>query len=388
MIRSSQAAKAVALSAAIAVHGALALALSAPEAVKTEGADGADGAAEVRLGDAFQDMAAGTLTPESSDAIQPDAIAKTAEPDQADRMAPDAPDQVHPDQATERLTASLADPVSPDRPKLAKTTPPPEAGEQMSPVTLAPDMADGTLARNTADAATSVPPERADRTKPKTVEPIAPKTITSVAPKTLSPVARNSAPVPTKPESATAVHPERVTPQAKVLLEKLSSVAPDSAAVTRSLRPKQRSTEFEKAHKPVPKTKPVKQAKAPPKQPQAGASHNARAGSTTGKAAATARQSGSGGKKKEAGNAAASNYPGQVMRKLARAGKPSLSARGTAVVAFSINSGGGLASISLVQSSGSPALDKAAVRLVHGAGPFPKPPQGARRSFSVQIKGR
>ncbi|MBT55940.1 MAG: energy transducer TonB [Mameliella sp.] len=385
MIRSSQAAKAVALSTAIAVHGALALALSVPETVKTEGADGA---VEVRLGNAFQDMAAGTLTPDPSDTIQPDDVTKAAEPEQTDRTAADVPDEARPDRPTDRLTAALANPVTPDRPETVTTTPPPEAAKQVTPVALAPDMADGTLARNTAEIAKPLPPERADQTTPKTVKPMAPKAASPVAPATVTAAAPKSAPVPTKPESATAVRPESATPHAEVLPEKLSSKAPESAAVTRSLRPKQRSTEFEKAHKPAPKPKPVKQAKTPTKQPQGGAPHNARAGSTTGKAAATARQSGSGGRTKEAGNAAASNYPGLVMRRLSRAGKPNISARGTAVVTFSISSGGGLASVSLAQSSGSSALDRAAVRLVRGAGPFPKPPQGARRSFSVRIQGR
>jgi protein TonB len=76
------------------------------------------------------------------------------------------------------------------------------------------------------------------------------------------------------------------------------------------------------------------------------------------------------------------------MRKLSRAGKPRVSARGAAVVAFSIAPHGGLSSVSLARSSGSAALDQAALRLVRGAGPFPKPPTGARRSFSIQIKGR
>ncbi len=100
---------------------------------------------------------------------------------------------------------------------------------------------------------------------------------------------------------------------------------------------------------------------------------------TTGTATATAQQS---------GNAAASSYPGQVMRQLSRAGRPRLSARGAATIAFTIAANGRVASVSVAHSSGSQQLDRAAQRLVQRAGPFPLPPPGATRSFSVEIKGR
>ena len=59
-----------------------------------------------------------------------------------------------------------------------------------------------------------------------------------------------------------------------------------------------------------------------------------------------------------------------------------------AVVAFRVASNGGLTSVSIARSSGSSALDQAALRVDQRSAPFPPPPNGARRSFSVQIKGR
>ena len=88
------------------------------------------------------------------------------------------------------------------------------------------------------------------------------------------------------------------------------------------------------------------------------------------------------------GNAAASNYPGEVMRRIARAGKPRVGARGTAVIGFTVASNGGLAQIGVARSSGSAALDRAAVALITKAAPFPRPPAGAQRRFSITIKGR
>lgn len=173
--------------------------------------------------------------------------------------------------------------------------------------------------------------------------------------------------------------------------DRLEGEDPLTTTVTRSLRPMPRSAEFVEAHKPAIVTKPTlrkPEAKAShPKANQGNAGKSARAGEATGTRDATARQSGSGGQKQVAGNAAVSNYPGLVMRRLSRAGKPRVTARGAAMVSFTIGSTGGLDSVSLARSSGSAALDQAAVRLVRGAGPFPKPPQGARRSFAIEIRG-
>ena len=65
-----------------------------------------------------------------------------------------------------------------------------------------------------------------------------------------------------------------------------------------------------------------------------------------------------------------------------------MNARGAAVVAFSIAGSGGLSGVSLARSSGSAALDRAAIQVVQRAAPFPAPPAGAQRSYSIQIKAR
>ena len=75
MKRSARMAKAAALVLAIAAHGALAYTLATPEPVMIEGAQGA---AEVRLGSAFQDMAAGTLSSERAEATVTEPSAEKA----------------------------------------------------------------------------------------------------------------------------------------------------------------------------------------------------------------------------------------------------------------------------------------------------------------------
>jgi len=103
--------------------------------------------------------------------------------------------------------------------------------------------------------------------------------------------------------------------------------------------------------------------------------------------------SGGGGKSSAAGNAAVSNYPGKVAAKLrcalrypAEARRQKL--RGVVQVSFVVSASGGVGSIRLASSSGSPILDKAALEAVRRAAPFPAIPASAGRSswpFSVPL---
>jgi protein TonB len=64
--------------------------------------------------------------------------------------------------------------------------------------------------------------------------------------------------------------------------------------------------------------------------------------------------------------------------------KPATSGyRGRAVVAFGVTRSGGLAYARIRRSSGSAALDRLALGAVRGAAPFPPPPPGATRQFSI-----
>jgi len=173
------------------------------------------------------------------------------------------------------------------------------------------------------------------------------------------------------------------------------ALQPEAAqAVSQSLRPKRRSAAFEQKNKqaaaPKPKPQTANQtATKPVQQPRGNADQNAAAGTLAGSAAAKAATSGTAQSAAAAsGNAAASNYPGRVMQHLSRMPRPRAGSRGTAVVAFSVSGGGGLGGVSIARSSGSATLDSAAIRMIQGAAPFPAPPPGAQRSFSISIKGR
>ncbi|MCA0043962.1 TonB family protein [Celeribacter litoreus] len=127
----------------------------------------------------------------------------------------------------------------------------------------------------------------------------------------------------------------------------------------------------------------------PTRQASAGNSdRSARAGDARGVSSAKAATQGASGALEEAGNAAASNYPGEVMRVLSRGPRPSVSVRASAFVSFRIAGSGALEQVGISRSSGSASLDRAALQMVERAAPFPAPPTGAQRSFSVEIKGR
>ena len=183
-------------------------------------------------------------------------------------------------------------------------------------------------------------------------------------------------------ETAIKVEPQNVTTATtpRTLTEAYQDDAPAPAA---SVRPAQRSAAFEARHKPPEPAEPQTTRETR----RGNADRNTRTGSVDGTETAMAASSGS-RIAVQRGNAAASNYPGLVMRKLSRVPRPDVSVRGQTIVAFSIASNGGLLGVSVARSSGSAAIDGAATRVVQKAAPFPAPPSGARRSFTVTIKGR
>ena len=75
------------------------------------------------------------------------------------------------------------------------------------------------------------------------------------------------------------------------------------------------------------------------------------------------------------------------MQRLSRTRRDRIRVAGTAVISFTIADNGGVAALSVAQSSGVPEIDQAGLALVQRAMPFPPPPAGAQRSFSLQFTG-
>jgi len=331
MIAASRLIKTAALAGAIALHGALAWAVMDRTEVQIEGSAGAQ---DTRLGTSFADMAAGTLEAQAAEET-----AETTPPEQAAPLEPLQPEAIAPEAVTETPKAK------------------PETAQQQTPATSA-QMAEP-LVPQTPLAADAVP----------TIAALPPlETATFAAPKPDTP----------RPDTLTSEPPK----------ETLSAREEPSPAPARSLRPQQRSAAFEQERKQVPPPKKV-QKPAEKKAERGNSNQNAAAGTVSGTTAAQATTSGSAdGQAAAAGTAAASNYPGLVMRKISAVPRPRSTSKGTAVVSFSITGGGGLGGVRIASSSGNARLDQAALRMVQRAAPFPAPPPGARRSFSISVKGR
>ena len=88
-----------------------------------------------------------------------------------------------------------------------------------------------------------------------------------------------------------------------------------------------------------------------------------------------------------AGNSEYSNYSGKVMKHLSRLRRPRASGPGSAYIRFVIASRGTIEHIEVSQSSGSSRFDREALIFVKKASPFPPPPTGISRSFTVEIEG-
>ena len=267
------------------------------------------------------------------------------------------------------------------------------------------DMAAGTLAALTSEETLTpmaepaqpetaeqaeLAPQPAQRTAPQPAQPQASAMAApSAAPLAAVPVTRENAMAATAPVAALAAQPAPDT---------IVAQDPDRDAPTLSRRPQRKDTalaaKVAQAREDADRTrraaaKASARAAEPAKTTRGNADRNNTNGAQTGtRAEAKATQTGKkAASARQEGNAATSNYPGQVMRRISRVGKPRVNARGTATISFSIAPGGGLAGVSIARSSGSAALDQAAVRLIRQAAPFPRPPAGAQRQFSIRIKG-
>ncbi len=268
------------------------------------------------------------------------------------------------------------------------------------------DMTQGTVsAEETEEITEAVTPDMTSATEPvdmadtpeptEIIEPVPTPTPVMEAPEEAQKMEVTDAPLPSvvsvpaeTPQVTSAQKPPVPPPEATQpdVTERIK--AQDKRIVTKSLRPKPRSPEFEKRVTPKKKVAQAKPEK-PRSQPRGDAQQNAQTGTDSGTSAQKQQVASVGSSRApEVGNAAASNYPGKVMKKISRVPKPRVGTKGTSVVAFTISSAGGLSAISLARSSGSPRLDQAALHVVRKAAPFPPPPAGARRSFSIKIKGR
>lgn len=115
---------------------------------------------------------------------------------------------------------------------------------------------------------------------------------------------------------------------------------------------------------------PKSTAKAAP-----GRKGGAKSKASKGRSASTGRVSASRG--------SAINYAAKVRARVAARKPGGAGQRGTVVVSFGVSSAGGLAYARIARSSGNGALDRRVLSAVRRAAPFPRPPPGATRRFSI-----
>ncbi|WP_085032193.1 energy transducer TonB family protein [Ensifer aridi] len=231
--------------------------------------------------------------------------------------------------------------------------------------------------------------EAPEELKPTEIEP------TEEAAEAVEPSATDVA--ATQPQDVTPVEADVVLPAEEVPVAQVTeatvtaSVAPVETVVPEE-KPEPKKIEPPKVEKPEPKKEPAKKKKVARKKAGDGGtqakSQNKGQADGLENAAAAAASGEKGRVAQQAGNAAVSNYPGKVRNKLNRAFRYPAEAkrqrlRGVAHVRFTVTSGGGVASVSLAKSAGSPILDEAALAAVQRAAPFPAIPAGAGRDSWV-----
>ncbi|GLQ11845.1 hypothetical protein GCM10007913_37770 [Devosia yakushimensis] len=235
--------------------------------------------------------------------------------------------------------------------------------------------------------------------QPPVEEALPPEAVEPPPPEEAPPVETATA----EPVEAEPIEPVTETMEVAVLATPMSTPAPiDTVApmATETVEPEE-VTDFNAAPVPhvlsferpsAPTQRPRPQQPAPTQQatrpalqkpPQQGNSGQSNADSAA--AQATAGQQGAQG---SGGAAQTASWERQVSRRLNNAKRYPRSAggaTGTAVVRFTIAANGGLGGVSLIRSSGHPALDQAAIDAVTRAAPFPPPPDGTSRGLGVPV---
>lgn len=166
------------------------------------------------------------------------------------------------------------------------------------------------------------------------------------------------------------------TPQAD------QSLSPAPATLAKATAPPKPKREPRGSPEPAPK------AKAEPLPKEQGKKDKAKPKETETTPAAPSTKQKEAAASAGSGKTAVAAYGASVMKKIRKTKKAKAPARGSVVVGFSIADNGGLASVEVLRSSGSPDLDQVALDHIRRAAPFPAPPQDTGRQFSFEFVSR
>ncbi|MEJ0077360.1 MAG: TonB family protein [Alphaproteobacteria bacterium] len=210
---------------------------------------------------------------------------------------------------------------------------------------------------------------------------------------------------PIEPKLETAAVPERPAAEQKPAVAMVETPSPDTATATAKPQeapppptevtllppPEEKPIEKRAEQRPVQAVppKPVKDAK-PAKEPRRMAAPTRENASREAKASAPSTAANNVGVGRSDRD---TNYPGLVSAHLRRYQQYPSDARsrgdqGTATVSFGLDSGGRVISARLVRGSGVASIDQEVQAMVRRASPFPAPPDGRPRSFTVPVAFR
>jgi protein TonB len=232
-----------------------------------------------------------------------------------------------------------------------------------------------------------------------------------ITPEEVEPTPVEVADVAPVPSEVPAETPTDIMPtEADVILpaEEMPPVTAEQPEITATVAPAEtvipeEKPEPEKIVEPLPEKKPEPKEKPEKEKPkkkvvkkQAGESgkqhESAQKGQADGVegAVATSNNSKKGKKSQALGNAAETRYSGRVRSKVQRHFRYPKSAdragvKGTVTVSFTVSSSGGVSGVRIVQGSGSPVLDEAALNAVRKAAPFPEIPEGGRSPWPFAV---
>lgn len=255
-----------------------------------------------------------------------------------------------------------------DQPIFLTLPPAPAAAESVAAVSDPAPLASAEAPQQAAAA----PPEPEADTPPDIPEP--------------QPVAKPIPPERAKPEQRVDAKPKTDSPlpppdpqPAPDALPAAAAPKPPEAAKPKLEKAEAKPEKPQKAEKNPAKIKTKKSAESAPKKTAKASSAAPSAGGST--AASKAAKATALGQSPAA-------YTKAVMKKIRGTKKRSSPGKGSAVVGFAISSSGGLSLVKIVKSSGSAALDAAALDHIQRSAPFPAPPAGASTRFSFEFVGR
>jgi protein TonB len=196
----------------------------------------------------------------------------------------------------------------------------------------------------------------------------------------LSQISDPTEPVPDLPDLAPS--PDLAAADTPMLPEIERPVAADVALPSMTAKP-------EATTKPETRPKPRPERKSEAEREPEKARETKRTGEPARtEKAATAASAPSAGAKVKSGAPSAATYAKAVLKKVRATKKQSGAGKGRVVVGFSIAPDGGLASLTVLQSSGTAQLDQVALDHIRRSAPFPAPPLDARPSYSFEFVGK